>query len=260
MAMITTIILTVSRDDFLTDVISSLELLKCDRTRTNLLCIVDGDARLYTKVRNLIADTKFNERLTVQYPDKKTVKKFDVIYRRRRITAIHNFAKQQVGMTDYVLLTEDDTIVPPNTLERLTDAINIHAGIAFVEGVEVGRWGTPYVGAWIFNDIYEPTSVTSLPYKDSGMENIDAGGFYCTLIQANLYKSHVFESYESLGPDISMGLRLRQQGYQCYVDWGTPCKHLNIKNGGTREVIIPDSNVQPTTLQRKNENNWQQIY
>lgn len=258
--MITTIILTISRNDFLTEVITSLELLQCDQTRTNLLCIVDGDSKLYTQVRNLIQDTKFNERLTIQYPDRKPVKKFDVIYRRKRITAIHNFAKQQVGMADYVFLTEDDTVVPPNTLKRLTSAINSHAGIAFAEGVEVGRWGTPYVGAWLFNDIYEPTSVTSLPYKVEGVETIDAGGFYCSLIRADIYKQHEFETYESLGPDISMGLRLRQKGYECVVDWSVVCKHFNLTHHKEREVLIPDETVEPTTLERKNANNWQQIH
>ena len=258
--MTTTIILVVSRDSFLTEVITSLELLKCDQTYTNLLCIVDGDANLYTKVRNLIQDTKFNERLTIQYPDRKKVKNFDVIYRRRRITAIHNFAKQQVGIADFVLLTEDDTIIPPNTLERLTAAINWHPGIVFAEGVEVGRWGTPYVGAWTFNDIYEPTSVTSLAYKSSGVDDIDAGGFYCSLIDANVYKEHQFEMYESLGPDISMGLRLRQKGYQCVVDWAVPCKHIHENGRKERTILVPDETVQPTTLERKNANNWQQIY
>ena len=251
-----TIVLTVSRSDFLTEVLSGLELLDCDASYTNLLCIVDGDTSLYTKVRNLVQDTKFNTRLTIQYPDRKPIKRFDYIARRKRITAIHNFAKEQVGIADYVLLTEDDTIIPPNTLKTLYRAISMEPGIAYAEGVEVGRWGIPYVGVWRFDDIYEPQSVRSLKFGGNGIEYIDAGGFYCSLIRADLYKLHEFECYESLGPDISMGLRLRQQGWQCVVDWSLVCKHLNLDKSGNKEVLTPDDNVTSTLIVRKNANNW----
>lgn len=255
-----TIVLTVSRNDFLTDVLSGLELLDCDPTYTNLLCIVDGDSKLYLKVRNMVQDTKFNTRLTVQFPSTKPVKRFDYIARRKRITAIHNFAKKQVGIADYVLLTEDDTVIPPSALKTLYRAITLSPGIVYAEGVELGRWGIPYVGVWRFDDVYDPKVVQSLVYTDSGIEYIDAGGFYCSLIKADIYKEHEFETYESLGPDISMGLRLRQKGYQCVVDWSLVCKHLMADKDGNKTVLLPDENVTVTTLHRKNANNWSIVY
>lgn len=255
--MTTTIILTVSRTDFLPEVLSSIELLNCDPSYTNILCIVDGDANLYTKVRNLVQTTKFNERLTLQYPDRKPVKKFDVHYRRKRIAAIHRWARQHVGSAvDFVFLTEDDTIVPGDALLKLREHIVDTPGCVMAEGVEVGRWGTPYVGVWKFNDIYEPTSVTSLEYKTSGVEEIDAGGFYCTMMRADAYKEDEFELHESLGPDISMGLRLRQNGYINLVDWSVVCKHLNITRTGEKEILVPSDAVRPTTIKKKNDNNW----
>lgn len=255
--MTTTIVLPVSREDFIIEVITSLELLDCDPTYTNLLCIVDGDSKLYTKVRALVQGTKFNERLTVQFRNPKPVKKFDIMARRRRIAAIHEFAKHQIGVSDFVFLTEDDTVVPKNALTRLNDSMR-HRGVALVEGVEVGRWGTPYIGAWRFDDIYEPTIVTSLAYQDSGVEQIDASGFYCSLVRADLYKLHDFKLFESLGPDVSMGLELRRQGFLLMVDWGVPCKHLNMK-GKEKQIIVPDATVVQVSLGRKNENNWQQV-
>lgn len=255
--MTTTIILTVSRTDFLAEVLSSIELLDCDTSYTNILCVVDGDNNLYTKVRNLVQNTKFNERLTVQYPDRKPIKRFDPVFRRKRIAAIHNWAKQYIGdVNQFVFLTEDDTIVPRDALLKLRNHIYDTPGCVMAEGVEVGRWGIPYVGAWRFDDIYEPTSVTSLEYKKSGVEEIDAGGFYCTLMRANIYKEHEFGLYESLGPDISMGLALRQAGHLNLVDWSVTCKHLNLTRGGEREVLVPNESVQPTTIKRKNSNNW----
>lgn len=259
--MTTTIILTVSRHDFLIEVISSLELMKCDPNYTHLLCIVDGDANLFTKVRSLVQGTKFNERLTIQFPSNTPVKKFDFIARRKRITAIHNFAKTQVGNTDYVLLVEDDTIVPSEALRTLNNAIQADPAIVFAEGAEMGRWGVNYIGAWKFDDIYNPTSVTSLPYESSGLEYIDAGGFYCSLIEANVYKNHEFEMYESLGPDISMGLKLRQLGYQCVIEFSVACKHLNHDSKGQKQVLLPSMvGDDRTTLKRQNANNWSIVY
>lgn len=258
--MITTIVLTVSRSDFLTEVISSLELLKCDPAYTNLLCIVDGDIKLYMKVRHLVQNTKFSERLTVQYKNPKPIKRFDYIARRKRIADIHNFARKQVGIAEYVLLVEDDTIVPPDALRKLYKAISIDPAIVYAEGVEVGRWGTPYIGAWNFDDVYEPKRVSSLKYESEGIEYIDAGGFYCSLIKADVYRNHVFETYESLGPDISMGLILRQKGYQCVIDWSVPCKHMNIDGSQQRQVLVPSAETQVVTLERKNKNNWAIVY
>lgn len=258
--MITTIILTVSRRDFLPEVISSLELLQCDQSYTNLLCVVDGDAKLYTEVRNFIQTTKFNERLTVQFTGKGTIKRYDEHARRRRIAQIHNFAKQQIGIADYVFLVEDDTIIPPNALTALRTALNGVVGAIMAEGVEIGRWGIPYIGAWSFNDIYEPTQVTSLEYKRTGIEEIDAGGFYCALIRADIYKDHEFETFESLGPDVSMGLKLRQKGYVNLINWDVPCKHLHLGYKNEKEILIPSKNTKVVTLERKNQNNWSVKY
>lgn len=252
----TTIILTVSREEFLTEVLSSIELLDCDQTYTNILCIVDGDAKMFTKVRNLVQKTKFNERLTVQYPDRKQIKRFDTVFRRKRIAAIHKWAQQFVGISEFIFLTEDDTLVPRDALKKLEKHIRETPGCVMAEGVEVGRWGIPYVGAWKFDDIYEPNSVTSLVYKRTGVEQIDAGGFYCTLMRAANYKEQDFELFESLGPDISMGLFLRRDGYVNLIDWSIPCRHLNITRHGVREVLVPNEDVRPTTIKRKSPNNW----
>lgn len=257
--MITTIILTVSRDNYLTDVISALELLDCDPSYTNLLCIVDGDNKLYVKTRNMVQYTKFNECRTIKYPDNKPVRRFDYIARRKRITEIHNFAKKQIGMTDYVFLTEDDTIVPRNALTKLTKTMLNTPGCAYVEGIELGRWGIPYIGAWRFDDVYDPKSVTSLPYKEDGIEHIDAGGFYCSLIDAKLYKEHTFHTYQSLGPDISMGLKLRQDGYTNLVDYSIVCKHLSEPRKGVKEILIPDDSVVETTIAKKNDTFWEVV-
>ncbi len=257
--MITTIILTISRKDFLTEVLTSLELLECDATRTNILCIVDGDSNLYLHVRNLIQDLKFNTRLTVQYPDKTPIKKYDVNFRRNRIAKLHIFAKDYIGDCDNVFLTEDDTIIPRDTLHKLLKIRSENLSFGMAEGVELGRWGIPYVGAWKFDDIYEPKVLTSLERKESGIDTIDAGGFYCSLIKTDLYKLFSFDLFENLGPDISFGLDLRRTGYEVFIDWSINCIHF-YKEMETTMKLIPSQDSKIVVLEKDNSKNWKIKY
>lgn len=252
----TTIVLLVSRKDFLPEVLSGLESLECDQTRVNILCIVDGDDNLYTQTRNKIQGTKFNERLTIKFPNKNQPQRFDIMGRRRQIAKIHKFAKDYINHSDLIFLVEDDTVIPKDSLIKLTRALSSVSGAVMAEGVEVGRWGNRYVGVWEFDDIYKPTKLMSKAYKDSGVEMIDAGGFYCVLVKADLYLSHTFDLFENLGPDVSMGLELRRQGYINLVDWSVKCKHLNITKKDEREILYPDESVEQVTLSRKNEFLW----
>jgi hypothetical protein len=56
------IILPVSREQHLLRVFASLEMLDCDRARTNLLVFVDGDESLFLTARNLVDQSKFADR------------------------------------------------------------------------------------------------------------------------------------------------------------------------------------------------------
>jgi hypothetical protein len=51
-------------------------------------------------------------------------------------------------------LIEDDGVLPGEALIRpLADYGVIRSG--FIEGVELGRWGIPHVGAWRSDDVYD---------------------------------------------------------------------------------------------------------
>ena len=257
-----TIILPVSRDDFLVRVISGLELLDCNPKTTNILCIVDGSDELYVKTRNLIADTKFNNRLTVRSSSPTEAPRINIQERRRRICAIHNQARQlisQDGLLDYVFLCEDDTTFKPDTLKKLLDAAISKSAIGFIEGVELGRWGTPYVGAWLADDIYNTKKITSVDneYREGNrsVESIDAGGFYCALVKASLYKNHFFSSENGLGPDVNFGLELRRAGYENYVHWGVPCDHHSMKLK-KHEIITMEDEAKTVTMTYRHRSTW----
>jgi hypothetical protein len=246
----TTIILPVSRRQYLDRVFASLERLNCDREITRLLVHVDGDADLYLAARNLTEQSNFVERLCVQSELSGRQREASINARRRRIAAIHNNIGRLLKPCRYVFLVEDDGILPAHALSRLMmrHVANPHAG--FIEGVELGRWGLAHVGAWRADDVYEPRRIESVfpratevldmaqrlvgRVQDGVVEDIDAGGLYCCLARYELYAGHLFKPYvgDSFGPDVDWGLTLRQQGYRNYLDWSVQVEHLR-QNGGS---------------------------
>lgn len=249
-----TIVIPFSRDLCVERLFSALELmhtpLKC-----NLLTIVDGgDTKLYEKVRNLTEQSRFEQRLCVFRKDK-PIKKLSIPNRRLRIAKIHNEIKELVTQSDYILGIEDDTIIPQHTLKKLLRAYESKPHAGFIQGVEIGRWGVPYIGAWTVDDIYETTKFTSMQ-RGNGLQEIDAGGFYCFLTKYEHYVKHDFKPYENntLGPDIDFGIQLRQQGMKNYIDWSIKCEHYN-RNGG----IISFSNTDTVQIEYfKHRNKWHQ--
>lgn len=252
-----TILLLVSRREYLEKVVSRLELLECDQSQTNILCLVDGGSSLYVRTRNLIAETKFNNRLTIQIGDGKAPK-IDIPSRRARIARAHNKARELItDDTEFILSVEDDTLVPIHALEKLLREARFNRSIGIIEGVELGRWSIPYVGAWICDDIYEPTRLTSVKNKPNSfeIEPIDGTGLYCSLIRADMYKKIKFTSRGGLGPDVNFALELRRLGFQNYIHWGVKCTHLTNENG--EELIIDaTSQSQEISLVKVNDTLW----
>ncbi len=226
--MITTIIMPVSRDSFLDKVFKSLEALICDPHRTNLVVIVDGESDLFVKARNMVQESKFAQRLCVQLGNEKA-RRWNIGARRIKIAKLHNELKKYIPESDFIFGTEDDTIVPPDAIVHLRTNLLHEKNIGLVSGVEVGRWGVPYIGAWIADYVFEPTKLTTVEYKRKGLEFVDATGFYCFIVRYSLYMEHDFKTfdYNSLGADVEFGLHLRQLGYANVINWAVPCGHLD---------------------------------
>ena len=240
-----TIILPVSRDDYLRRVFTQLELMNCDQTKVNLLCYVDGDILLMEKARNLTINSKFEQRLCVfrgkGQPNVGSVKR-----RRQRIADIHNEIKELLEPCDYVFLVEDDTLVPINALEKLLNNFYIHPHTGIISGTQLGRWGYLHQGLWSVDDVYETNTITSLKAGD-GLQKIDAAGFYCGLIKYQNYINHTFKPFEdAMGPDVDFGLMMRKEGLANYADLSIKCAHLN--NRGI--INFSDSKIVQVQLKR----------
>lgn len=235
--MNTTILLFVSRETFLEDMFKSLEELRCNVGETALLVIVNGEKDLYVKTRNLCEMSKYPERLCLQVKPKTKIRQYDISGRRKRISALHNYAREFIN-TEYVFGIEDDTIVPSYALEMLGE--QMIDGVGMVEGVEMGRWGVPYIGAWIADDINEPTEIVSLHHAE-GVVDIDAGGFYCFVTRSKYYKAHDFKPFDNngLGPDVDFSLSLRRQGLKVLAHFDVECIHKQNDHDIKFGVTIP---------------------
>lgn len=244
---VVTIILPISRLETLMTIFPRLEFLECDKTKTNLLTIVDGDSNLFVKARNYTEMSKFEQKLCVMYESKlkQKIKEYDYVSRRVKIAKIHNFAKQFISPCDYVFSIEDDTIFQPFSLSKLLKDYWLYPNAGAIEGVQVGRWGIPYIGAWKINDIYNPTQFESVSVKKGvGIEEIDSFGMYCLLTKYKHYIEHEFKPFENndMGPDFEFGLELRRQGMLNYIDWSVKTQHisenknLSVDNTETRQV------------------------
>lgn len=234
-----TAILPVSRKNYLDRVLDSLknQTLKPQ----TLIVIFDGSDDDYLEVRNKIVGQPFDHVLCVKSNNERPA--FAITERREHISNIHNQARELIGYADWVFSIEDDGILPIDALQTLVNVAKNRPDAGIITGVELGRWGVPYVGAWRVDDIMRPTQAISMenhagePYVDE----IDACGLYCALIRADKYKEHEFDARNGLGPDVNVGLYVRQCGYKNYIAWGVPVTHLTNSVGVEIEIPATDT-------------------
>lgn len=236
-----TIIMPVSRPDYLKRIFAQLELMPCNAPSTNIVVLVDGNMQLFDLANNLVSGSKFNQKLCV-FRRKGIPNHGSVRARRKRIAEIHNEFKQYVKNCDFVFSLEDDTLFPLNTLTRLLEDFVSKPYAGFITGLELGRWGWTSIGAYKVNDVYEPTTITSIAdleytnelFMENPLVQIDAGGFYGCLIKQEHYINHEFQPFEdALGPDVEFGLALRRAGLLNYADF--TIKYIHLTKAGNIE-------------------------
>jgi hypothetical protein len=247
---VVTIILPISRKDYLKPVFDCLTQLERP-SDTELLILVDGDKDLHRAIDKRLDSITYQR---IQVIDFGTQPAETIDDRRYRIAAVHNKAKNFVNKASkQVFLIEDDTVYPAHTLTQLAETMHSIDDCAFIEAVQLGRHKTPYVGAWHVDSIDTPTLVHSTLLDDTMIAQIDAGGFYCALVDADLYTQHHFEPYDKVGTnglssDFNFGLYLRKRGYSCYIDWTLHTDHIgergavNIGNTEPAQVVFELTN------------------
>jgi hypothetical protein len=254
-----TIVLPISRLTYLKAVFDSLDTLE-RLNNTELLIITDGNRDLEQSVDRRLDSINYSHVRVISFgdtpkPDHYNDRKI-VAERRSHIAAIHNFAKHHIAEEcDFVFSIEDDTTYPPDTLSKLLNSMDEQPNAAFVQGIELGRHSTPYAGGWLADNVYNPNTIQSIMPQD-GLQEIDAGGLYCALIDAELYRMHQFEPLDKDGDnglscDVNFGLYLVQQGYTCWADWSIQCDHIGEKGA------VNLGNTEPCkVIFEKHKNKW----
>lgn len=217
-------------------------VLDCLKNQTykpdKLIVIYDGPDTQYLQVRNKIAEFDMEIERVIVPSNNPTIAQ--TIYDRRiNIVNNHNQIREILTECDWVWSIEDDGLIPDDALEKQVKFVKKHSNVGMVTGVELGRWGNAYVGAWRVDNVLKPEHVDSLPSKalEGGIEAIDGCGLYCALIRYEGYKQHTFYTRNGLGPDVNLGLYLRSLDYDNYIDWSIHITHLTHRNN--EEVQIP---------------------
>lgn len=218
-----------TREWMVEDFLNSLDGMKVPLSETEFVFYNDTDNR---SLQWILTDY-LNEKLPyingakVYMSGNRAPTEIDVNIRRERIVAMKNKSKDLIADSKFVFCLEDDTFVSdPDALSKLITQISSDETIGFVSGVERGRWGFGIIGAWKMDDYTNPSWVSTLPYKETGIEEVDGAGWYFYVTRTPLYKQadYRFEA-ECLGPDVCYVMDVRRQGYRCLVDWSIPCGH-----------------------------------
>lgn len=209
--------------------LSDLDKLKHDPALTNLCITVDCDTPF-------IADTlkQYAKRLGYRsfhsiVNDDHEPSEVRLAMRRPRIAFVKNQSKEMIGECegDIIIGLEDDTVFGDMDIMRLVQPLLDYSQVAFVEGVQCGRWGVKMIGAWKVDVDSNPKHIETMLPSDEVYEDIHGGGFYGYATRKSLYLDHEYYSASSQpwGPDVNYGLWLRQQGYTLMIDWRTIFGH-----------------------------------
>lgn len=172
--------------------------------------------------------------------------------RRERIADNHQKLVDYVKNTDcdYIWQLEGDAELSEEALETLVsnwESTSPDDNIAYFTGVQVGRHGLYALGAW--HIAKDRTSFESLDYRKTGIQQIDASGFYCLLAPKNIWlKGKASWSGEIWGPDVNFGLSLKK--YKILADCDLHIGH-KVKGG-----IIRPSDVSTCNVKFKRDNRY----
>lgn len=159
--------------------------------------------------------------------------------RRKRIAENHQELVDAVRkiQPDIVWQLEGDVVLPDDCLERMIETMARH-DMDYLSGVQVGRHGIYCIGAWHVDP--ERLWFASVDHNQTGVQPIDATGFYCILAKRETWLSGKAEwSGEPYGPDVNWGLSI--PGYK-YVDMDLHIGHktkrgiINVTDASTCNV------------------------
>jgi len=202
-----------------------------------ILCIAQVEDR--TNLDEQILKQTVQPDRTIFYIDKEPAR--GINERRKRIADNHKKLQEIVRAykPELVWQVEQDGIYPPNTLERLISRFNEldSPNFGYISGIQVGRHGLYCLGAWVN---FTTDSFESLDFTRKGIQEVEATGFYCLLMERDKWLSGTASwNGEPWGPDVNFALSTL---YRKYVDMDLQIGH-KVKGGIIEVKHISTCNV-----------------
>lgn len=177
----------------------------------SVLCVaqVEDTANIYKQIAKQIVPPSARHILLDTEPAQ------GIDARRIRIAQNHQKLRQVVEdiKPDLVWQIEGDCDLPKDCLKRLLDDYEKLKGddFGYVSGIQVGRHGLYCLGAWTN---FASESFRSLRHELTGIQPVEATGFYCLLAPREVWLSGVAEwNGEPYGPDVVWGLSIKKRKY-----------------------------------------------
>lgn len=246
--------------------LDTLAKVEHDPALTNLAIIVDSEQPYIVKAIQRFAEARGYRSLHLKHNTQWAVAETGIARRRQRIADIHEQAKDLISQCDgdIVLGFEDDTV-----MDRMPSFYRLYQPLernicGFVEGVQMGRWGTSMIGAWRADRTQDPRQIeTLLPPKPEddhiflqrdGYESITGGGWYGYATFKDLFLQAPYFTSPSFpwGPDVNFGFWVRQQGYKCLIDWQTVFGHNDYNQ--TMYPDDPKANLVKVVYNKREDN------
>lgn len=260
---IITIFCAFSRPTMVDPWLHNLALVEHDPSRTHLAFVLDTKmVKAFETLKKFAKQYSYASIEILHNHDNEPVG--SISGRRGRIAFVKNQSKDIIRKhkSQYVIGLEDDTVFEFKCFCRLLEPYSRIEDLGFVEGVQAGRWGCPYVGVWSVDDYEFVQRIESLTLPeqeprstvdDKGYEPIDGGGFYYYATPTELYLEHDYSwSGEYWGADVNYGLWLRNKGYKCLVDWQSRCGHRTLDN----KILYPTEDT-VSVCYYKRDNKWE---
>lgn len=188
---------------------------------TEILCVVDSDDPAFA--RDVISRVDGKVRVT---GNAKLGERAPAALRRARVKDnIRWFQEKAQGAV--ILGAEDDTIPDtPDAYMRLLDSLTPDVG--FVQGTEIGRWDSPIIPHWKITKEEGKVVRTETGDRESGIVEIDGGGFYLFVCPTDIFKSidPVWTEDPPIPLDVDFVMKIQAKGYRCLGDWNITATHV----------------------------------
>jgi len=257
----TTFVSMISRSEVINDYFKNIMSIDMPRGEMEYVVFIDSNNTAFinqvesNSVRMGFASVKF-----IVTHDEPIINSFSFHKRGMRIASNLKKIIEEVR-TPYLFMVEDDTHVPPDAYKKLMATIEIDTAIAYVTGVEVSRGQARHLGiAHLISDEHgEIIRKTNPRPRESGIESITGGGWYCWMgrtesLRAIEYRcSDEIHDDRQIGPDVYFVFDLNRTGYKTLVDWSIWCNHYD---SNSQKWLTPDEAIFHDYVYTKQGTKW----